>query len=461
MIHRYDGSTYYMLFSGTSNGSWNSLRPLSIPFSTGYVGINNAAPAYTLDVGGTVNATTLQGNLAYSYLTSIPSVLSNTSTAYTFSCNAAVSASNSVNGAISCTSIVNSGNLTVSRTVQTGLSFPASDPGMFYYTKYSDPKDYYGFGQFPLGTVRAVISGFYSAATFKVCKPSNSNLLSFTDLMTVDASTATCTASNFTSLNLITTPTLSVSGTSTFTGAATFGTVNATNINNSAGNITFKYSTASNLTLYTDGSAGFRGGVAIGTAQISSNVFAGDATYSHINNHNSTGFAITQSSGGLTTVIATAGNAVRTGVNGTLTASFSTNSFAIGTDSLNIPGYASVGTTPVVLTQPGGYSTFSGLQWVVDTSLIWGGSPTNSTALGEIKLLIKSCNITYPVSCMLTLGVSRLNGQQATLSQISFMNNGCSVANFSATTANTIVINMNSITDSPQLYGNYVYTGIL
>lgn len=267
--------------------------------------------------------------------------------------------------------------------------------------------------------------------------------------MTVDGATATCTASNFSALNQLT-----VSGQANFSGA-----INCSSLANNGANITFLSLTNSNLTIYANGSAGFRGGVVLGNAQISSNVFSADSTFSHINNHNTIGFAITQSSGGLTTVNATAGNAVRTAVNGTLTASFSANSFAIGTDALNIPGYASVGSTPVVLTQPGGYSTLNGLQWVIDTSQIWGTG--NSTALGEIKLLIKSCNITYPVSCMLTLGVSRLNGQQATLAQISYMNNGASVANFSATTANTIVINMNGITGSPQLYGNYIYVGIL
>lgn len=269
MIQRYDGTTFYMLFSGTSNGNWNTLRPLSIVAASGNVGINQAAPAYTLDVNGTINCTTLQGSLAYSSLTSVPAVLSNTSAAYTFSCNAATYSSNQlpnyvlgstlsnasyalmvnksspqlaciwspvsswgsldflysssaymstaasariycadtnysanmsfqtrtpgsdnsnmntrmhiqstgnvgigttspgslldVNGNVNCTSFTTNGsltacnstisNLTVNGIVQTGLQYPSSDPGMMVFSKYADPKDYYGYGQFGLGTV--------------------------------------------------------------------------------------------------------------------------------------------------------------------------------------------------------------------------------------------------------------------------------------------------------------------
>jgi hypothetical protein len=94
MMHRYDGSTYYMLFSATSNGAWNSLRPLSIVASTGYVGINNAAPSYNLDVGGTINATIRRGSLDYNLLSNVPSL--GMSAQSTFGSNTSVWSSNNL-----------------------------------------------------------------------------------------------------------------------------------------------------------------------------------------------------------------------------------------------------------------------------------------------------------------------------------------------------------------------------
>jgi hypothetical protein len=92
ILHRFDGFTYYTLITNNSNAGWNALRPISIPISTGYMGINNAAPAYNLDVGGTVNATVLRGSLDYNYLSNVPSL--GTSAQSSFASNTSVWSSN-------------------------------------------------------------------------------------------------------------------------------------------------------------------------------------------------------------------------------------------------------------------------------------------------------------------------------------------------------------------------------
>jgi hypothetical protein len=430
-----------MLFSGTLNGSWDSLRPLTIPYSTGYVGINNASPGYPLDVGGIVNCTTLQGLLAYSYLTGLPSVLSNTSPAFTTVSNASINASNCVNGAAVCAT--------------GGLQFPASDPGWMTVANYGGA-DRYGFGQWAGGQVRAVISGSYSAAGFNVCKPFNSNYTSWSNLLSVDSS-GNC--SNLGNLNVgdgmvNVTNQLNVQGYLQQNGSGAIGTQKPQLVFfNSA-------QTASNLVLYDDGSSKFRNGVVIQTAQIFSNVFNNDATFSHLNNHNTTGYALTQSSGGLSTVNATSGNAVRLAVNGALTSSHSANGFQIGADAFAIPSFNQVGSTHVIITNPGGYITFSTVtQGYLDTSQTWGSG--TSTCMDQLQIFIKSA-VVNPVACMLNSNISRLSGQTATYVQQSFYNNGCSINNYSIPSgSNGIVINMNGITGNPTLYMNWIYQGVL
>jgi hypothetical protein len=113
----------------------------------------------------------------------------------------------------------------------------------------------------------------------------------------------------------------------------------------------------SNLTLYADGSALQRGGMVCSTTQISSNVFPGDSTISHINSHNSTGYALTQSSGDLTTVNATTGNSVRLAVNESLTAKVSQYNFSLGYDVNNLLVGAALGAGPCIVSRPGGWVT--------------------------------------------------------------------------------------------------------
>jgi hypothetical protein len=100
----------------------------------------------------------------------------------------------------------NIGATSVPITSNLGLNYPQSDPGFFCSSSYGTKPslDIYGYGQFLTGRVRAIISGSYSAAFFRVCRPFNTNYTSWTNLLTVDSSgntTATGTDSG-TNLNL-------------------------------------------------------------------------------------------------------------------------------------------------------------------------------------------------------------------------------------------------------------------
>jgi hypothetical protein len=78
-------------------------------------------------------------------------------------------------------------------TSNLGWRNPNGDPGPLIGTSYGTSNttiDYYNFGQYANGTVRVVISGSFSPATFKVYRAANNALTSFTDLMTVNAATA-------------------------------------------------------------------------------------------------------------------------------------------------------------------------------------------------------------------------------------------------------------------------------
>jgi hypothetical protein len=107
-------------------------------------------------------------------------------------------------------------------TSNLGWHNPNGDLGPLIGTSYGTPAttlDYYKLGQYANGTMRVVISGSFSPATFKVCRAANNALTSFTDLMTVDATTATCTASNFSAVSQIT-----VGGTANVAGTISMGT---------------------------------------------------------------------------------------------------------------------------------------------------------------------------------------------------------------------------------------------
>jgi hypothetical protein len=190
-----------------------------------------------------------------------------------------------------------------------------ADPGAM--TNYGGT-DAYGFGQYPSGVVRTLISGSFSAAKYCISIPTNSNLTTFADLLTDDANTATCTALNFVSQNNI-----SVGNNLTVSGI-----INCKTLNNAGGDMTFTNGAfTSNLTLRSDGSCSIWGGTIISLAQISSNCFTSDATYSYTFCYNSTDYGITQSLGGLSKLNAKSGNAVQTAVNNTLTSSHSANGF--------------------------------------------------------------------------------------------------------------------------------------
>lgn len=56
---RNDGSSLLLLFTNPNDayGQWNSLRPLCVNVSTGFLGLNNTAPSFTLDVNGSARIT--------------------------------------------------------------------------------------------------------------------------------------------------------------------------------------------------------------------------------------------------------------------------------------------------------------------------------------------------------------------------------------------------------------------
>lgn len=265
--------------------------------------------------------------------------------------------------------------------------------------------------------------------------------------MMVDGLTATCTALNFTAQNNI----------SAGNNLTVSGTLNCTVMNSTGANYTLLSGVNSNLTIYANGSAGFRGVVFLGNGQISSNCFAFDSTFSHLNNHNSTDYCITQSSRGLTTVNAKTGNAVRTAVNNTLTANFAASSWAVGTDALNQPAWSATGNGPVVV--GGGYTTFSGLSGALSLASLWESA--SGTTMGELRFFVKTRDVTYPWSCMVSIYISRQKGNQATYTQQSFHNNGMSISSYSINASSDLAITMISITGSPQLYSTWIYTGIL
>jgi hypothetical protein len=256
--------------------------------STGNVGVSTTSPGSLLDVveiGSFTGLLTCSNGIAMKTNNWITSVSDNANRMYF--AQSADTVFSSPTGTYSFYDKTGGAYL-MQLTNNLGWRNPNGDLGLLVSTSYgtlSTTIDYYGLGQFANGTVRAVISGSFSAATFKVCRAANNALTSFTDLMTVDALTATCTASNFSAVNQIT-----AGGTANMAGTISMGTGT---FQNAGGNYTFLNGVNSNFTLYADGSALHRGGIVCSTTQISSNVYLGDSTISHINNHTSTGYALT------------------------------------------------------------------------------------------------------------------------------------------------------------------------
>lgn len=67
VLHRYDGSNYYLLFANTTTGGYNSLRPLSINYTNGLVSFNNGISFSTASGNGagitSLDATELTGTI--------------------------------------------------------------------------------------------------------------------------------------------------------------------------------------------------------------------------------------------------------------------------------------------------------------------------------------------------------------------------------------------------------------
>jgi hypothetical protein len=154
-------------FQTRTSGSDNSnMLTRMVIQSTGNVGINTTSPGSLLDVSGNVNRMSFTTN--------------GTLTA----CNSTVS------------------NLTVKGIVQSTLDFLATDLGFFCKTLYGSALDVYGFAQTSGGTVRSVISGTYSAGSYRVSKPFNTSYTSWTNLLTVDYNGNTAASGTVSGTNL-------------------------------------------------------------------------------------------------------------------------------------------------------------------------------------------------------------------------------------------------------------------
>jgi hypothetical protein len=338
-------------------------------------------------------------------------------------------------------------------TSNLGWRNPNADPGMLIGTSYGTPStttDYFGLAQTSGGVLKNVISGSYNAAKFSVCRAGNNALTSFTDLMTVDALTATCQASNFTAQNNI----------SAGNNATISGKINCSTYDNAGAHINFMNGAfTSNLVLYSDGSALHRGGIVCSTTQISSNVYSGDSTMSHINNHNSTGYALTQSSGGLTTINATTGNSVRLAVGGSLTAKVSRYDWSLGYDVNNLPAGAALGAGACIVSRPGGWATMYLISGRYELGIpqadLWG---TSTNMGGELTVYFKNTSTTIPGFCMVRYYITQTFGNALDFVQIDFRNKNLSVNN-ACVYNNGFYVQLN--TNAAQCYGTWTWTGVL
>jgi hypothetical protein len=209
---RADDNNYLasLSFQTRTSGSDNSNMLIRIVIqSTGNVGINTTSPGCLLDVAGLARFvdTAITGLLTCSNGLAMKTNTWMTGTDNTNRMYFATSADttfSSPNGQYNF--LNNTGATSVQITSNLGLNYPQSDPGFFCSSFYGTKPslDIYGYGQFLTGTVRAIISGSYSAASFRVCRPFNTNYTSWTDLLTVDSSgnTAATGIVSGTNLNL-------------------------------------------------------------------------------------------------------------------------------------------------------------------------------------------------------------------------------------------------------------------
>jgi hypothetical protein len=169
--------------------------------STGNVGINTTSPGCLLDVAGLARFVdiaitvllTCSNGLAMKTNTWMTRT-DNTNRMY-FATSADTTFS-SPNGQYNFQN--NTGATSIQITSNLGLNYPQSDPDFFCSSSYGTKPslDIYGYGQVIIGTVRAVISGSYFAASFRVCRPFNTSYTSWTNLLTVDSYENTSNAVN-------------------------------------------------------------------------------------------------------------------------------------------------------------------------------------------------------------------------------------------------------------------------
>jgi hypothetical protein len=195
------------------------------------------------------------------------------------------------------------------------------------------------------------------------------------------------------------------------------------------------------------------------TTQISSNVFSRDSTISHIHNHNSTGYSLTQLSGGLTTINATTSNSVRLAMNGSLTAKVIRYDWSLGYDVNNLPAGAASGAGPCIVSRPGGWATMYLISGRYELGIpqadLWG---TSTNMGGELTVYFKITSTTIPGFCMVRYYITQVFGGALDFVQLDFRNNGLSVNN-AYVFSNGFYIQLN--TNAAQCYGTSTWTGVL
>jgi hypothetical protein len=175
--------------------------------AAGNVGINTISPGCLLDVAGSARfldtATTRLQTCSNGLATKTNTWMTGTdATNRMYFATSADTTFSAPNGQYNF--LNNTGATSVQITSNLGLNYPQSNPGFFCSSSYGTKPslDAYGYGQFLTDTVRAVISGSYSAASYRVCRPFNTAYSSWTDLLTVDTSGNTNHAGNVIGTNI-------------------------------------------------------------------------------------------------------------------------------------------------------------------------------------------------------------------------------------------------------------------
>jgi hypothetical protein len=203
--NNYSASLSFQTLASGSDSS-NMITRMVIQ-SMGNIGINTTSPGCLFDVAGSARFvdTATTGLLTCSNGLAMKTNTWMTGTDATNKMYFATSADttfSSPNGQYNF--LNNAGNTSVQITSNLGINYPQGDPGFMVSSSYGTKPslDIYGYGQFANGVVRASISGSFSAASFRICRPFNTSYTSWTDLLTVDTSGNTVHAGSVIGTNI-------------------------------------------------------------------------------------------------------------------------------------------------------------------------------------------------------------------------------------------------------------------